>query len=312
MSDITVTLTKSKKSDAKLLNSNKPKAKLKKKETSKCLKDYIFTETVQTLNSSAFGFGYLPVNSPWVKLLVLGGYGNQRQPSEGKIVGRRITSHYYRVEPQLQLNLFEKSKTFLAKSQLFLRFQYDIIDNLKVKPTAHNLTTELSHKFPGELFVLRFNVSSNNLQDPKTRETKLAVATFFKSPTYSVPILGRIRLRIAPEYTRNFKTKENGLLIHTKVEGDIKKNPWWGWGIQTFWSVNVDRKRKQRGVDFAGLYLWSGAVLPDNWFGKGFFLEAGIWLGKEDVENGPVPLGKALAMMFNIKLKFGTECRWWQ
>lgn len=287
----------------------KPKAA----KPSRPVASYMFAETVQSFNSSSFAAGFLPVNRPKIKFLMIGGYSQHRWPEGESMIGKKVNMHSYRIEPQLQLDLFKNSNTFLRDSQLYLRFQYDINQMVGSDvPLGHNLTTELTHKFPGELFVLRLNVFSNNLQDPDTAENRLVIAPFLKSPTYNVPILNGIRFRIAPEYSYNFRTREHGLMLHAKIEGDLNSSPWAGWSVQTFWAVDVMGKKDTPGVDFAGLYVWFGSVLPNSWFGPGYFFEGGIWIGKSSFEDGPVPLWKAFVLGLNLKFKFGTDCRWWQ
>jgi hypothetical protein len=303
MSDPAATPVKTKKTAPGFLRFKKEKAG--KKKSLKKAKDNIFVEANQTITSSAFGFGYLTVNRRKVKLLLFGGAESQWQLRGND---KEVTSHAYRVEPRLRFD-FKNAPGFLAKSQLFFRAQYDAKAYFGKRRTTHSLATELVHKFPKESVVLRANVSASNLENPDIRETKLAFAPFIKTSAFPVPLLGRIKFRFAPEYTRNFTSGENSLLIHLKVEGNIKHNPWWGWHLQTFWAVNVDGKKDRDAFSFAGLYFWLATFLPEKLFGKGRFVEGGISLEKVNPKDGSNSFWRGGV---NLKVKFGSECRWWQ
>ncbi|MFH1347459.1 MAG: hypothetical protein ABIH22_02100, partial [Candidatus Margulisiibacteriota bacterium] len=224
----------------------------------------------------------------------------------------RVAAQALKVEPQFQFNLFNNIKGALAKSRLFFRMPYEtVVSTTSGVPTAYNLSTESVYASSDETLVLRHNVTTRNLTDQKSQETTMAMAPFIKTPELPAPIFGKVRLRFAPEYTRDFKNDENRLVVHGKIEGTISNDPWWGWSIQTFWPVNVEGKEDQKAVELNGLYLWTGSVLPKRLLGEGYFLEGGVWVGK-DALQGTTPFPEALALGASVKLKFGTECRWWQ
>lgn len=274
------------------------------------LRDRVYLETNQGVLGSSVAVGVLPVNRGWLKLLLLQGYENRRRSHEQYRFLLDLDSHVVRFEPQLQLGPLDHGGP-LRRSSLFLRMQNELVVDASGGPITFDTTVEVVHKLPDEVLVLRANLGIRDLAGSVSRQTRLALAPFVKTPAITLPLLGTVRLRFAPEYTRDFSGQENLLLLHGKLEGTLRRRPWWGWSVQTFWAVKIQANPARRDIQLDGIYLWSGAVLPERWPGAGFFLEGGIWLGRDALDGGS-SMVEALVLGLHVKLKFGTECRWWQ
>ncbi len=248
-----------------------------------------FADTVISPTRFFFEGGYKPLDKKdGTSCLIMGGVEAARQITDP---GIPLDTGAARVKLEVQ------TQAPVPAGKFYFR-----IETSRPVTEASSQTTvaEAVYQMKGEPFVLRSNFTNTQSADGKPQST-LAIAPFMRT-TVELPYVGNIGIRFTPEYSRNIQTGTNGLLVHTKLDGTIANNPWWGWGIQVFLPVNIENTPGVKPIDFSGTYLWTGRVLP-----KGWFLESGVYLGKSNFLADNTVLA-----LLTIKAKNGSENRWWQ
>ncbi|OGC36025.1 hypothetical protein A2311_02225 [candidate division WOR-1 bacterium RIFOXYB2_FULL_48_7] len=259
--------------------------------------DRLFAATAQSVNSSEFSLGVLPVAESWLKFLLMGTVGLQRQGASEGSFDQTLTAETYRLEAQGEIDY--------ADLQFYARTQLDAYMPVDGNPATYNSTNEVVVKFPDETLVARGDVFVDRVGEAD-QATRVAFVPFIKLPEITIPLLGKVRFRLGPEYQRNLTTRDDSLTVNLKVEGTFRDQPWWGWGVQVFTAIDIEDRPEQKDIDFTGLYAWTGGVVGD-----GAFVEGGIWLGKPAFEGNTQDFAKAIALGAGVKVKWGTEPRYW-
>ncbi len=184
-----------------------PPKKVPSKTSFNPLEGKLFAVNNLTLTSSNIEMGYLAIESKrktsHARLLILGGYENQRQGMAKDILNQKHTGNIYKIEPQMQVNIQDH--------QFFYRMQYDFAQNVEQNKWQQNINHEFVYAGPNEYFVLRSNYTARNIGDPKNEARNLAIAPFIKTPAIPNPIMDSLRVRFTPEYNIDLRTRASSM-----------------------------------------------------------------------------------------------------
>lgn len=255
-----------------------------------------------TLFRSELQFGVLPLNNDFGRLLLSGFIMEQRESAPDSFYHLDHQHLDYAFEPQLQVHLGNNWELYFRTPVTFhngygdTQQSTDLLADLTV---GHNWSDQL----------IRLEYGANNMGNDGQPYQYVTATPYYRFHLYQDYLM----LRLGAKYSHYFGQTDTDILsFEAKLEGTINSDPWSGWGVQAFVPVilNPDLQSGQRRVELSGIYAWMGSVLPPSWLGRGFFVEGGIWIGGH-IDESDHP-GQDLAAGVNIKIKYGTEARWWQ
>lgn len=264
---------------------------------------HAFFSLNNTLHRSELQFGVLPINNDTDRLLFSGQIIDQREPAADNFYHSQHQHVDYVLEPQYQRHLGDGWELY-ARLPLTVHSPYDEV------PSSLDLLTDVTVGHNWDETVFRLEYGANNLGNDGEPSQYVTFTPYYRFNLYEDYLTFRLGAKYACYFGNDY---DNHLLtLEAKIGGMIRAEPWSGWGIQAFVPVALDPEldEGQRRIELGGIYAWLGSVLPRDWFGPGFFIEGGVWIGGR-IGESPTP-GQDIAAGINIKLKYGTEGRWWQ
>lgn len=244
--------------------------------------------------------GFLPINNKKNELLISGIFAQKNNSETGDLSKTDNKTLAFTFEPQFQANLPKGIK-------LFIRTPITLDKPADGNSVKTSFLTDMTALYKGGDVIGRLQYGNSNLGSGQAKQY-FSCTPYYRAHIYKDWLM----LRVGTNYTHSYGDKtSNDLTIETKIEGKIQSKPWSGWGAQFFFPISLDKTLEpdEKRTDFVGTYLWMGSVLPKKWRCSDYFVEGGIWIGK-GIETSN-KLAQDLIAGVNIKVKFGTELRWW-
>jgi len=265
---------------------------------SPALSDQMFFATNNQLHRSENQLGVLPINNEDERLLLSVFVNEQREPAEDNFYHSEHARLDYGFEPQLQLNLPDNWT-------LFMRTNLTLHGATEESDTTADLLADatITRNWSDTVFRLEYGATDLGEVNGDTQQS-LAFTPYYRFHLYE----NWLMFRLGVKYSHTFNgTPEDVLTFEGKLEGDIRRDPAVGWGLQAFIPVvlNEEVPEGMERVDLAGVYAWAGGVVS-----SGVFLEGGLWIGGQITDSSEP--AQDLIGGLNFKLKYGTEARWWQ
>lgn len=262
-----------------------------------------FVAANNSLFQSDLQFGLLPFNNNTGRLLLSGILSERRASDKEDFWAIRYQKPIKTFEPQLQLNLPNLTN-------LHLRTPITVTgegNSGEKKRTDFLADLTVTHRYTDMVARAEYGVNGIGRDDSYSYAT---LTPYYRFHLYQDWLIFRLGTKMAHYMSKDKNT--DVLTVEAKLEGTMKKNPWSGWGVQLFVPTILTKELQpwERRTEIGGVYAWLGSVLPNNWLGQGFFAEGGLWVGGRIDESEHK--GHDILAGINVKIKFGSEARWWQ
>jgi hypothetical protein len=260
----------------------------------------IFAETQEFLTQNLIGIAYLLVKTTSNELFAYFGYINEHTP----------IFESSRPENTAKSYIFElNGKKVIGKRGLLIQNEYTYTDNVGTVPDQ-NFRSILNWLSDGKnIYASKFVVRAEGIVNKKGGEDPAFSAKLNPFVTIGdIPSIA-VNVRLDATVCRDFSNGKTGYEFAYKLSKNITDSPWWGTALQGFYSMAAAGSS----IDPVGLYLWTGLNAPKKMLGistDGLFVESGVWI-PWSVVRGESPAGD-LKYNVGIKMKWGSETRWWR
>lgn len=263
------------------------------KKKSKSVKDKMFIETSGGLSNNRIGIAYLPVNNSAGQIFAYTAYINNHTTLDKSDVKK--TSDSYIIE----LN----GKQVIGKSGVISQNEYTYNDNVGASPSQcfHSALNWLSN---GEnIYASRYIIHLEGIVNKEGSNKPTFTA---KLNPYlvlgNIPLIA-VNTRVDATVLRDFSAKNTSYECAYKLDKTISGSPWWGTSLQGFFGIATAKSA----IEPIGMYFWIGGNIPKT---DGLSAEGGVWI-PWSVVTGESP-AKDLKYNIGLKMKWGTETRWWR